>query len=130
MRTAVLQGGSRRSKCILPPLPNMASADTHAGLPVPVMPRYQRLGRGLNLVCPRPFPGAASPFIGQVTEKFYDAAALRCVRSPGRRHPEAARMMAAGAPAYPPATWPALALLAHRVFIRAMRRQGECSENR
>ena len=57
--------------------PNMAEPDVRAGLLVPVMPHYQRRGRGLNVLYPsrRQLPRAVSAFIGLVTDKLKAAEA-------------------------------------------------------
>jgi DNA-binding transcriptional LysR family regulator len=58
--------------------PDLAAPDVRAGLLVPVLPHYQRLGRGLNVLYPsrRQLPRAVSAFIGLVTEKLNDAEAF------------------------------------------------------
>ncbi len=52
--------------------------DLRAGLLVPVLPQYQRMGQGLNVLYPsrRHLPQAVSAFIGWVAEKLHDAEEL------------------------------------------------------
>jgi DNA-binding transcriptional LysR family regulator len=57
--------------------PTMAKPDVQAGLLVPVLPQYQRIGLGLNVLYPsrRHLPLAVSAFIALVVEKLNSVAA-------------------------------------------------------
>lgn len=52
--------------------PTMARLDLQAGLLVPVLPQYQRVGHGINVLYPsrRHLPLAVSAFVGLVMEKL------------------------------------------------------------